>query len=49
VEAASEAIDRAESALRGDEPQEAWGWSQVAYQISRRSFLMGPRRDRGPP
>jgi SARP family transcriptional regulator, regulator of embCAB operon len=41
VEAASEAIDRAESALRGDEPQEAWGWSQVAYQISRRSFLMG--------
>ena len=24
-----------------DEPQEAWGWAQVAYQISRRSFLMG--------
>src|SRR5215204_4963270 len=41
VEAASEAIDRAESALRGDKPQEAWGWAQVAYQISRRSFLMG--------
>jgi DNA-binding SARP family transcriptional activator len=40
VEGASEAIDRAESALRGDEPQEAWGWSQVAYQISGRSFLM---------
>jgi SARP family transcriptional regulator, regulator of embCAB operon len=41
VEAASEAIDHAESALRGDKPQEAWGWAQVAYQISRRSFLMG--------
>jgi SARP family transcriptional regulator, regulator of embCAB operon len=41
VEAASEAIDRAESALRGDRPQEAWGWAQVAYQISRRPFLMG--------
>ena len=41
VEAASEAIDHAESALRGDKPQEAWGWAQVAYQISRRTFLMG--------
>jgi DNA-binding SARP family transcriptional activator len=41
VEAASEAIDRAESALRADEPREAWGWAQVAYQISRRPFLMG--------
>jgi DNA-binding SARP family transcriptional activator len=41
VEAASEAIDRAESALRGDKPREAWGWAQVAYQISRRTFLMG--------
>ena len=41
VEAASEAIDRAESALRGDEPQDAWGWAQVAYQISRRPFLVG--------
>jgi SARP family transcriptional regulator, regulator of embCAB operon len=41
VEAASEAIDRAESALRGDKPREAWGWAQVAYQISRRPFLMG--------
>ena len=41
VEAASEAIDRAESALRGDKPREAWGWAHVAYQISRRSFLMG--------
>jgi DNA-binding SARP family transcriptional activator len=39
VEAASEAIDRAESALRADKPQEAWGWAQVAYQISRRPFL----------
>ena len=41
VEAASGAIDRAESALRGDKPREAWGWAQVAYQISRRPFLMG--------
>lgn len=41
VEAASEAIDRAESTLRGDKPREAWGWAQVAYQISRRTFLMG--------
>jgi SARP family transcriptional regulator, regulator of embCAB operon len=40
-EAASGAIDRAESALRGDKPQEAWGWGQVAYQISRRPLLMG--------
>lgn len=41
VEAASVAIDRAESALRGGKPQEAWGWAQAAYQISRRPFLMG--------
>ena len=41
VEAASEAIDRAESALRGDKLREAWGWAHVAYQISRRPFLMG--------
>ncbi len=41
VEAASEAIDRAESALRGDKPREARGWAQVAHQISRRPFLMG--------
>jgi DNA-binding SARP family transcriptional activator len=41
VEAASEAIDHAESALREGEPREAWGWAHVAYQISRRSFLMG--------
>src|SRR5215208_6199057 len=40
VGAASEAIARRKRAA-GDEPQEAWGWSQVAYQISRRSFLMG--------
>ena len=41
VEAATRAIDRAESALRGNEPQEAWGWAHVAHQISRRPFLMG--------
>jgi SARP family transcriptional regulator, regulator of embCAB operon len=41
VEAAGEAIDRAESALRAGKPQEARGWAQVAHQISRRSFLMG--------
>ena len=41
VEAAGEAIDRAESALRGNEPAEARGWALVAYQISRKPFLMG--------
>jgi SARP family transcriptional regulator, regulator of embCAB operon len=41
VEAATGAIDRAESALRGDEPREARGWALVALQISRRPFLMG--------
>ncbi len=41
VEAVTGAIDRAESALRTDQPREAWGWAQAAYQISRRSFLMG--------
>jgi DNA-binding SARP family transcriptional activator len=41
VEAATRAIDRAESALQGNEPQEAWGWAHVAHQISRRPFLMG--------
>jgi DNA-binding SARP family transcriptional activator len=32
VEAASEAIERGESALRGDKPPEAWGWAQVGYK-----------------
>src|SRR5829696_4592563 len=32
AQAASEAIDRAESALRRGNPQDAWGWAQVAYQ-----------------
>ena len=41
AEAASTAIDRAESALRKGKPRDAWGWAQAAYQISRRSFLMG--------
>ena len=41
VEAAVGALDRAESALRGGKTQDAWGWAQAAYQISRRSFLMG--------
>jgi DNA-binding SARP family transcriptional activator len=41
VEAADQAIDRAESALRGDKPREAWGWAHAAYHISRRPFLMG--------
>jgi SARP family transcriptional regulator, regulator of embCAB operon len=41
VEVANGAIDRAESALRGDEPREARGWALVALQISRRPFLMG--------
>jgi DNA-binding SARP family transcriptional activator len=41
IEAATGAIDRAESALRAVQPQEARGWALVAYQISRRTFLMG--------
>ena len=41
VEAAGEAIDHAESALRAKEPREARGWALVAYQISRRPFLRG--------
>ena len=41
VEAANVAIDRAESALRRGKLQEAWGWAQVTYQVSRRPFLMG--------
>ena len=41
VEAATWAIDRAESALRGNEPREARGGTLVAYRISRRTFLMG--------
>jgi DNA-binding SARP family transcriptional activator len=41
VEAAGEAIDHAESALRAKEPRDALGWALVAYQISRRPFLRG--------
>jgi SARP family transcriptional regulator, regulator of embCAB operon len=41
VEAATGAIDHAESTLRRNEPRVAWGWAHVAYQISRRPFLMG--------
>ena len=41
VEAATEAIDRAESALRQDKPQETLGWAHVAHRISRRPFLIG--------
>ena len=41
VEAAAEALDYAESALRDGRPRQAWGWAQATYHISRRPFLTG--------
>jgi DNA-binding SARP family transcriptional activator len=41
VEAATEALHRAESALAQDEPHRAWGPSQVAMFTSGRTFLAG--------
>ncbi len=41
VEAAADAVHRAESALAQDEPHRAWGPSQVALFISGRTFLSG--------
>jgi DNA-binding SARP family transcriptional activator len=41
LEAAAEGLDRAEAALRADDPGGAWGWAEVAYQVSRRPFLVG--------
>jgi DNA-binding SARP family transcriptional activator len=41
VEAASEALHRAESALAQNEPHRAWGPSQVAMFTSGRTFLAG--------
>lgn len=39
VEDAGTAIDRAEGALRGDEPSKAWAWANVAATITRQPFL----------
>jgi SARP family transcriptional regulator, regulator of embCAB operon len=41
VEAASDCLHEAEAALRRDAFREAWAASQVAYHITRRSFLAG--------
>lgn len=41
VEAASDSLHEAEAALRRDAFREAWAASQVAYHITRRSFLAG--------
>lgn len=41
LEAAAEAVDFAESALRDGEPRRAWGWGQVTFQVARRPFLAG--------
>jgi DNA-binding SARP family transcriptional activator len=41
LEAAAEALDHAESALRAGKPREAWGWALVAYHISQRPLLVG--------
>jgi DNA-binding SARP family transcriptional activator len=41
VEAAADAVHRAESALAQDDPHRAWGPSQVAMFISGRTFLAG--------
>lgn len=41
LEAAADAVHRAESALRAGDPSEAVGWSLVANAIARRGFLPG--------
>lgn len=41
LEAAAEALDHAESALRNGKPRQAEGWAQVCYHICRRPFLTG--------
>jgi DNA-binding SARP family transcriptional activator len=41
VEAAAEAVHRAEGALRAGNPVEANGWALVASSVSRRPFLVG--------
>lgn len=45
VEAAAEAIDRAEALVRGGSFRDAWGHAQIACHISRRPLLQG---DDGP-
>lgn len=41
LEAAADAVHRAESALRDGDPADAMGWSLVANAIARRGFLPG--------
>lgn len=41
LQAVAEGLDRAEGALRADDPRQAWGWAQVAYHVARRPFLAG--------
>jgi SARP family transcriptional regulator, regulator of embCAB operon len=41
VEAAGDAVHRAEVALAAGDPHEAYGWTYVGYHITRRPFLVG--------
>ena len=41
LEAASDAVHRAEAALRDGDPDDAMGWSRAATAIARRGFLPG--------
>ena len=41
VEEAANSLDRAEGALRADQPSTAWGFATVASAITRRPFLPG--------
>lgn len=41
VEAAAGALERAQAALRRDQPREAWGFANVAATIGARPFLAG--------
>jgi SARP family transcriptional regulator, regulator of embCAB operon len=45
VEAAADALHRAESALAQGDPHRAWGPSQVAMFVSGRQFLAGEEAD----
>lgn len=44
LEAAADAVHRAEAALRDGDPEEAMGWSLAANAIARRGFLPGEDR-----
>jgi DNA-binding SARP family transcriptional activator len=41
VEAAADAVHRAETALMADDPSAAYPWAYVAYHVGRRPFLAG--------